>query len=204
MVGRVRRVGKVTRLCYRRRMVANALPPRERLLATARELFYAAGIHAVGVDRILAEAAVTRATMYRHFAGKEGLVVAYLELEDADLQAMFAAARAATEDPKALLDMVIGAIGLDIEHHHTRGCPFINAAAEYPDESSAVRQVVARHRHWFRATLRDVLVAADVPDPESKAASMVLLRDAALVGGYLDGVSATQAAFAETVGKVLR
>ena len=55
---------------------------RERLLRTAAGLFYREGIHAVGVDRVLAEAEVTRATMYRHFPGKEALVAAYLDLED--------------------------------------------------------------------------------------------------------------------------
>jgi AcrR family transcriptional regulator len=184
-------------------MVANELSPRDRLVAAARALFYAEGIHSVGVERILADAEVTRATMYRHFAGKEGLVVAYLEQEDADLRAMFAAARAATDDPKVLLETVIGAMGIDIEYHHTRGCPFINASAEYPDESSTVREVVDRHRRWFRAELRGVLTEAGITDPDASAASLVLLRDAALVGGYLDGVAATQAAFTRTVAKVL-
>src|SRR5688500_20167482 len=52
---------------------------RERLLNTATAIFYSAGIHSVGVERIVAEAKVTRATFYRHFPGKEDLVAAYLE-----------------------------------------------------------------------------------------------------------------------------
>jgi AcrR family transcriptional regulator len=49
-------------------------PARQRLLDAATSLFYAEGIHAVGVDRIIDEAGVTRATMYKQFEGKEGLV----------------------------------------------------------------------------------------------------------------------------------
>src|ERR1700712_3579769 len=52
---------------------------RERLLATATSIFYAVGIHSVGVERIVAEAKVTRATFYRHFPSKDDLVTAYLE-----------------------------------------------------------------------------------------------------------------------------
>src|SRR6202000_2997959 len=55
---------------------------RLRLLTTATRIFYAEGIHSVGVDRIIAEAKVTRATLYRHFPGKEALVVAYLQAAD--------------------------------------------------------------------------------------------------------------------------
>ena len=63
---------------------------RERLLRTASELFYREGIHSVGVDRIIAEAGVTRATFYRHFPSKEDLVEAYLGVEDATIRDAFA------------------------------------------------------------------------------------------------------------------
>ena len=80
----------------------------------------------------------------------------------------------------------------------TRCCPFINAAAEYPDPESAVRQVVALHRTRFRTTLGAVARAAGLPNPEAVAESLVLLRDAALVGGYLDGVAVVRPAFIRT------
>lgn len=163
--------------------------PRERLLRTAAELFYREGIHGVGVDKVLAEAGVTRATMYRHFPGKEALVVAYLEQEDATIKGLFAAAAAAAPDatPRELLALVIDGIADDATRLHTRGCPFINASAEYPDPDSDVRGVVRRHRTWFRDTLTGLTTAAGVPDPETAASGLVLLRDAMLVGSYLDG-----------------
>ncbi|NQX12382.1 TetR/AcrR family transcriptional regulator [Microbacteriaceae bacterium VKM Ac-2855] len=179
-----------------------ASKPRDRLLRIASGLFYREGIHTVGLERVLAEAEVTRATMYRHFAGKEGLVVAYLEAEDAALRALFAEA-AEKADAAHLVDAVIDGIADDIARHHTRGCPFINAAAEYPDAESAVRAVVARHRSWFRETLEQVLTASGIDDPADRADSLVLLRDAALVGGYLDGVAQTRAAFERTARAVI-
>src|SRR6478672_9411686 len=67
---------------------------RQRLLGTAIRIFYAEGIHSVGVDRIIAEAQVTRATLYRHFAGKEDLILAYLQLADRAIRGQVAAVRA--------------------------------------------------------------------------------------------------------------
>lgn len=161
--------------------------PRERLLDTAVDLFYRQGIHAVGVDLVLSEAQVTRATMYRHFKGKEGLVVAYLEREDTAIRALFAAAADQGGSPRELLDAVVEGVVADATTVHRRGCPFINASAEYPDPDSPVREVVQRHRTWFRQTLAELLAAADVSDPEAGAATLVMLRDAMFVGGYLDG-----------------
>lgn len=166
-------------------------PPRERLLTTAIGLFYAEGIKGVGVDRILTEAGVTRATMYRHFPGKEALVAAYLEREDTVIRGYFASAAGAGGSPADLLAATVDGIAEDATRYHRRGCPFINAAAEYPDADGEVRGIIARHRAWFRATLAEVCAAAGVPDPERAAASLVLLRDAALVGVYLDGDGVT-------------
>lgn len=168
---------------------AKTSEPRERLLRTAAELFYREGIHGIGVDRVLAEAGVTRATMYRHFPGKEALVVAYLELEDASLRALFASAAEAAGDasPRDLLALVIDGVAEDATKRHTRGCPFINASAEFPDADGRVRRVVKAHRDWFRGTLTELASAADVSEPDGAAAALVLLRDAMLVGNYLDG-----------------
>ncbi|QAY72498.1 TetR/AcrR family transcriptional regulator [Agromyces protaetiae] len=164
--------------------------PRERLLQTAADLFYREGIHGVGVDRVLSEANVTRATMYRHFAGKEALVAAYLGLEDAGIRQAFAAAHEQLDgDPRALLAAIIEGIADDAERRHTRGCPFINAAAEYADPDSDVRRIVAAHRAWFRSELERDLAAAHVADPAAAAAALVLLRDAMFVGNALDGAS---------------
>ncbi|MFI2362949.1 TetR/AcrR family transcriptional regulator [Promicromonospora sp. NPDC019610] len=168
---------------------------RERLLRTASELFYAEGIHVVGVDRIVAAAGVTRATFYRHFPSKEDLVEAYLGVEDANLRAALDGAQGATDDPVELVGLIIQGIAEDVARHHTRGCPFINAAAEYPDAGSGVRRAVDTHRAWFRGALERALTAAGVDDAVTRAGQLVLLRDAALVGGYLDGWDNVRVAF---------
>ena len=175
---------------------------RERLLATASELFYREGIHSVGVDRIIAEAGVTRATFYRHFPSKESLVEAYLGVEDANIRSALEAAEASGADAAPLVGLVIEALADDVARHHTRGCPFINAAAEYPDAASGVRTAVGEHREWFRSELERLLGAADADDPVQAAAELVLLRDAAMVGGYLDGWERVRPAFVASARRI--
>jgi AcrR family transcriptional regulator len=177
-------------------------PARQRLLDAASDLFYREGIHSVGVDRIIETAGVTRATMYKQFAGKEGLVLAYLVGEDRQLRELFAQAARGSSDPLVLLDLTVAGIESDIRERHTRGCPFINAAAEYPD-AGPVRELISDHREWFRSTLRQLADAAGLADPDDVAASLVLLRDAALVGGYLDGEARVAPAFARTARGVI-
>jgi len=169
---------------------------RERLLRTASELFYRDGIHSVGVDRVVETAGVTRATFYRHFPSKEDLVQAYLQREDEALRAAFAGL--GELDGEAALEAVIQGIADDVTRNHTRGCPFINASAEFPDAASPVRQTVAKHRDWFRSTLAATLESAGRDNVAQRAGALVLLRDAALVGGYLDGPDTIRETFIDT------
>jgi AcrR family transcriptional regulator len=188
--------------CYDREMsTTNADPkprfsePRDRLLRVAAELFYRDGINTVGVERILSEADVTRATLYRHFAGKEGLVEAYLDREDEIIRGHFAEAETHATSPQHYLELAVSGIAQDALRYHTRGCPFINASAEYPDPNSPVRETVKRHRTWFRDTLEMALTNAGKTDPAERARTLVLLRDAALIGGYLDGPESVSQTF---------
>lgn len=175
---------------------------RDRLIGAATRLFYEEGIHSVGVDRVIKEAGVTRATMYNQFTGKEDLVIAYLDAQDAAIRAMFDTAASSVPDEE-LLDAVLAGIAEDVREHHTRGCPFINAAAEYPDATGPVRELITRHRDWFRDTLEHIAAEAGMTRPAEIAASLVLLRDAALIGGYLDGEKQVEPAFLRTAHAIL-
>ncbi|MFG2881995.1 TetR/AcrR family transcriptional regulator [Streptomyces sp. NPDC048297] len=158
---------------------------RERLLAAASRLFYTEGIRAVGVDRVMAEADVARGTFYRHFQGKDDLVRAYLEAKDQQIRTQLAAAGHVIDDPSALLAAVAQGIGEELCGPGFRGCPFINAAAEYPERDSIVHQAVLTHRDWFRQVLRDAFEQAGAADPARSADAMMALRDGAMVAGYL-------------------
>ena len=157
----------------------------ERLLDTASRLFYAEGIRAVGVDRVMAEADVARGTFYRYFEGKDDLVRVYLETRDQDIRDRLGAAREQITDPSAFLRAVAAGIGEELCGAGFRGCPFINAAAEYPEPDSAVHQAVLTHRAWFHQALQDAFGQAGTADPARSADAMVAMRDGAMVAGYL-------------------
>ncbi|MGV9247713.1 TetR/AcrR family transcriptional regulator [Streptomyces sp. NPDC003710] len=158
---------------------------RDRLLSTASRLFYTEGIRAVGVDRVMAEADIARGTFYRHFKGKDDLVRAYLEATDQQIRARMAAAGEELADSSAFLQAVAGGIGEELCSAGFRGCPFINAAAEYPERDSVVHQAVLTHRSWFHRTLQDAFQQLGAADPARSADAMVALRDGAMVAGYL-------------------
>lgn len=158
---------------------------RSRLLSTATGLFYADGIHAVGIDRVIAEAKVTRATLYRHFPSKDDLIVAYLTAADEAIRSGVEAARAANASPGDVIRAVARSIADDIQRPGFRGCAFLNAAAEYPDPAFPVHQAVLRHRSWFLATMTELFTALDKIDPEPAARHFVMLRDGAMAAGCL-------------------
>jgi AcrR family transcriptional regulator len=179
-------------------------PARERILATASALFYGVGIRAAGIDRIIAEAGVAKATFYHHFPTKDALVCAYLREQDEFERRALAQGMSAHADPARLLEVVFETLGEVLCGAYFRGCPFINAAVEYPDAASPVRKVVAEHREWFFGVLRDLLSAAGHPAPGSGAQMLVMLRDGVAVGGQLDRPEAVRATLSSAVSALVR
>ena len=160
---------------------------RTRLLASASRLFYTEGLHSVGIDRVIADAGVTRATLYRHFPSKDDLLVAYLTEADNTIRAQVAAARTASagRSPADAVRAVAGTIADGISSPGFRGCAFLNAAAEYPDPAHPVHQAVLAHRQWFLETVTDLLAGTGETAPEPAARHFVMLRDGAMAAGCL-------------------
>jgi AcrR family transcriptional regulator len=160
-------------------------PARDRLLATASRTFYGEGIRGVGVDRIVTEAGVTRATFYRHFPAKDDLVVAYLQAVDATVRGRVGDVPGTPEAAAALVRALAAGIGDELCARGFRGCPFINAAAEFPDPASPVQRAVVDHRAWLADTVTRAFATAGHPDPAEASRRFVMLRDGAMVAGYL-------------------
>lgn len=158
---------------------------RARLLSTATRIFYTEGIHSVGIDRIVSEAKVTRATLYRHFAGKEELVLAYLNLADQGIRGQVAAALASSDAAADQVRAVARSITEGIQSPGFRGCAFLNAVAEYPDASHPVHQAVLAHREWFLNTVTDLLAHTGDAPADAHGRHLVMLRDGAMAAGCL-------------------
>ncbi|SFF00896.1 DNA-binding transcriptional regulator, AcrR family [Blastococcus tunisiensis] len=171
--------------------MADVTPPtrpsaaRDRLLRSASATFYAEGIRGVGVDRIVAEAGVTRATFYRHFPSKDDLVVAYLRGIDEAIRARVGQVPEQRAAAAGLVRALAGGIGDELCTAGFRGCPFINAAAEFAEPESPVHRAVVDHRAWLGGTVARAFAVAGRPDPDEAARRFVMLRDGAMVAGYL-------------------
>ncbi|MFE9431527.1 TetR/AcrR family transcriptional regulator [Streptomyces sp. NPDC006640] len=158
---------------------------RSRLLGTAIRIFYTEGIHSVGIDRIIEEAHVTRATLYRHFAGKEDLVLAYLDQADHDIRAQISAAAESSPSADDKVRAVSRSIADGILSAGFRGCAFLNAVAEYPDPAHPIHQAVLAHRQWFLDTVTGLLAQVGDTPAEAAGRHFVMLRDGAMAAGCL-------------------
>ena len=170
---------------------------RERILDTAFALFYARGIRAVGVDLIIAESGVAKATFYRHFPAKDDLVVAYLDKVDGIWSGqLHDAAQAAGDDPADQLVGLFDALGSACRREGYRGCAFINAAAESQPGTPVHDRTVA-HKSAVLEWVRDLAQRAGARDPARLARSITLLLDGGLASGALDADPAAPAAAKE-------
>jgi AcrR family transcriptional regulator len=174
------------------------LSAHDRILETAFRLFYARGIRAVGVDLIIAESGVAKATFYKHFPAKDELVLAYLDKVDAIWTGQLrAAAEAAGADPADQLVGLFDALGSACRRDGYRGCAFINAAAEAAAGTPVHARTVA-HKQAVLAWLRDLAAQAGAADPDALARSLSLLLDGGLSDGALAADPETAAAAKDT------
>ncbi len=160
-------------------------PVRERIVAAADQLFYAEGIRAVSADRLIAEARVSKVTFYRHFPTKDDLVLTYVEGRAAVERQVLERFRAEAGDACAtLLAIARGIAGMSCSPGF-RGCPFINAAAEFADPEHPVRRAVAVHRAWFATYLRELLEELGIAESAAAVDQLIMIRDGAMLAGYL-------------------
>ncbi|WP_280493886.1 TetR/AcrR family transcriptional regulator [Nocardia asiatica] len=161
---------------------------KQRLLTTAEDLFYAEGIRAVGIDRLLQESGVGRASFYRHFASKDELIVAVLEDRDRRwLNWLRESVEAKAEDPAARPLAVFEALADRFARNDFRGCAFINTMVEVADRASAAHQVADRHKRRVIEYLNELLTEAGISDAAESAAELALLVDGAIVTAVREG-----------------
>ncbi|MBU8547787.1 MULTISPECIES: TetR/AcrR family transcriptional regulator [Streptomyces] len=158
------------------------LPPRERILDAAEELFQSEGIRRVGVQAIAEKAETTKMAIYRHFDTKDALVAEWLRIVAAEYRAAFD--RVEAEHPGRPREQILGvarfiAEGLPAISH--RGCPFINSLAELPDRAHPAREVIERHKADQTRRMVAMCAAAGLPDPEQAAAEITFVLEGAQV-----------------------
>jgi AcrR family transcriptional regulator len=160
---------------------------RERLVATAERLFYADGIHAVGIDRIIAEAGVAKMTLYNHFASKDDLILAVLQYREEKFDEMFASwMTRSMRRGRNRLDAFFAALKKWFEQPGFRGCSFINAAVELADAKHPAARFAAEHKARFREMLLGYMKEVAGKKAESLVPAVYLLVEGAIVTAVME------------------
>ena len=169
-------------------------PARARLLAAAAECFYDHGVNGTGIDTITAAAGVAKMSLYNNFAGKDDLVLAYLEARHEEWLGLYRRRLGAATDARQRVAAVFDAY---VDHaelayrHGFRGCGLLNAAAELPAGAPG-RQLVRRHKEEVEALLAEHLAELDEVPAErvaELAEELSFLLEGAMARAGLEGDS---------------
>jgi len=169
---------------------------RDRILSTARELFYREGVRGVGVDTVVAQSGVAKTSLYRWFPSKDVLIASVVEEEAKARWAAWdrVAERCAHLDPRERLRSHMAAVLKFVSRPAYRGCPFMNVSAELPDPQHPARLVTLEVTQELRRRIRTLVDAIDgVRNPAELTDQLVLIVDGALsVSLCLPGADAPQ------------
>jgi AcrR family transcriptional regulator len=170
---------------------------RDRILDTAARLFNDNCVRAVGLQQVIDECGCGKSLLYREFASKDELVVAYLERCRQDWAATVdRATRPLAGDPAGQLVAIVRAAAERVAAPGFRGCPFLNARAEFPDPDHPAHRLAVANHDAQRARLQDLAERARARDPDALADRIMLIID----GVYANGAAtAAGVAFADDV-----
>jgi AcrR family transcriptional regulator len=157
---------------------------RERILAAANELFYAEGVHTVGIDRVIERAGVAKASLYNTFGSKDELVKVYLEGRHAVVAARITRYIERYDGPRERLLGVFEAQGELFAEPGYRGCAFVSASAESPGTS--VSRAADEYRGWVRGLLTGLARDAGAPDPEALGRQLHMIYDGSSLSARMD------------------
>ncbi len=168
-------------------VVPAAAPPRDRILAAARALFYAGGIEPTGVDAIAGAAGVSKRTLYREFGSKDALVAEYVRRfsDPGALPAEDVLADAERPGRERILG-AFAALAVGVEQAGWRGCPATAAAVELAEATHPARTAGAEHKRRFRARAEAAARDAGAADPAAIAGQIAILWDGALVHAVVE------------------
>ena len=159
---------------------------RERILATANELFYREGVRAIGVDTVVERSGVSKTSLYRLFESKDALIAAFAaERDRLNWEWWDRIAKQHADEPRALLEALLSEIARRIGGPAYRGCPFLNLATEFPDDNHPGRIAARTNKEELRARLGTIIAKLGVGDPNRVASQMALLINGAYATGLV-------------------
>ena len=179
------------------------IPPRERILAAAGDLFYRHGIRAVGVEAIAEAAGTNKMTLYRHFQSKDELVAEYLRQSAKAADACWdQLEQLHPGDELAQLGTWFREVAEHVADSDQRGCALANAAIELPEKTHPARRVIEEYKSAVRSRLVRLAQTAGLREPEMLADELFLLLEGARVSaqsGGTDGLGGRLARMGENL-----
>lgn len=176
---------------------------KSRILAAATARFSSDGIRAVGVDRLIQESSVTKATFYKHYGSKERLVLEYLSTSAVDALAKLDRILDDAASPRASLFALADAVHDAVNGPTFRGSLFVNAAAEYPDPRDPARIIIADQHEAISTRFTHVLQRLAHPLPGEAADELLMAYLGAQTWGYVGDPIGASNAFRRTVERLL-
>ncbi len=151
---------------------------RERIVDTASRLFYTQGYNSTGINQVIEEAGVAKASLYQHFPSKEDLLIEYLKVTAAETHKMLRNAAGKEKTTRNKLLSVFDFLVKQMKQSEFNGCNFLNIAAEVPKSNSSVRAVIKKQKNQVRELFAEILKPAG---KEHLADEIYVLFEGALV-----------------------
>ncbi len=167
---------------------------RKSILHTASRLFYTQGYNATGINQIIQEADVAKASLYQHFKSKEDLLIAYLEIMFEKTMSHFRQVASTKDEAKGKISAIFDFLYQNTNSKQFYGCQFLNIAGEIPLENSRVYDVIRLQKNGLRALFAEILKSDsmredEIENSESLADGIYLLFDGAIMSCKVFGNS---------------
>lgn len=177
---------------------------RDRLIKAASDLFCRHGINATGIESVIEAAGTAKATLYKSFGSKEGLIEAVLEFEGKAWRDWFIGEIDAC--PGTASDKLIGLFG-SLERWFAQerffGCPFINAVGEFDKKDTRYRNIALSHKKVVMQKIGQLAAETGDDDPNDLAHQIGLLIDGAIVAALITGDPKVAQSASNAAAKIL-
>jgi AcrR family transcriptional regulator len=156
---------------------------RDRILDAAYDLFSRNGIQAVGIDAVISTSGVARQTLYRHFASKQDLVLAFLERREQEWTRRWLEGEVTQRagDPESRLLAIFDVFDAWFRRDDFEGCSFINVMLEHPDPADPVHRASVSYLAGIRGFLEGLAREAGIPDAQDFAREWHILMKGSIV-----------------------
>lgn len=165
--------------------VIRQLTPKERILKTVERLFCEQGYLSTGINQIIAEAQVAKASFYQHFSSKEGLILEYLETHASSLDSLLKQLDQEHSDSRAKIIALFDSLANLVEQTNFQGCIFLNISAEFSDSESRPRKLIAQCKNNLKVYIEQCVLDVLPEDIEPKIAQVKAITVYLLLEGAL-------------------